>query len=184
MFKLVSIMCMVVLLAAIVLGCGETAEEAQSPVSATSASPKTSAPASTVTSNVNTGISTSPVTTKATVADAGPDSGQTGSSSIGATAKLPAKYPKEYFPIYDGSHILNVLEMGKGYTLMAYSKADHKDVIAFYEKVMANAKVTADTRLDTSFTSFGTKDGYTYTIDIGKSTEYKGYLTSIAISIY
>ncbi len=177
-------MCLVVLLSAIVPGCGKTAPETQTAVSSTSASPKTSAPASTVTSNVNTGLPASTRTATGTPTDASPDSGQTGSSSIGAAVKLPAKYPKEYFPIYDGSHILNVLEMGRGYTVLAYSKADYKDVIAFYEKVLANAKVTGDTRLDTSFTSFGSKDGYTYTIDIGKSTDYKGYLTSITIAIY
>ena len=97
------------------------------------------------------------------------------------SAKLPKDYPSDKFPLYEGSYISGVMELDGGYTLTAFSKDEVKKVIAFYTKVLEGAKVTMDTKTDESLTSFGTKDGYTYNMDMGKSNEMEGYQTSIAI---
>ncbi|QCX34124.1 hypothetical protein FDN13_10625 [Caloramator sp. E03] len=99
------------------------------------------------------------------------------------SAKLPKEYPSDKFPIYDGSFISTVTELDGSYVLTAFSKDDVKKVIAFYNKVLEGAKVQMDTKTDESLTSFGTKSGYTYNLDVGKSSEMEGYQTIITISL-
>ncbi len=103
------------------------------------------------------------------------------STESGKSAKLPDRYPSDKFPLYEGSYIDSVIEMNGGYTLIAFGKDKVTKVIAFYEKILEGAKVTMDTKTDESLTSFGTKDGYTYNMDVGKSDEMEGYETSITI---
>ncbi|NPV44284.1 MAG: hypothetical protein HPY70_09985 [Firmicutes bacterium] len=98
------------------------------------------------------------------------------------SVKLPKGYPSDKFPIYDGSFIYSVIELEGSYVISAFSKDEVKKVIAFYEKVLDGAKVDMDTKTDESLTSMGTKSGYAYTMDVGKSTE-KGYQTIITISL-
>lgn len=104
------------------------------------------------------------------------------SVATGKSAELPKGYPSDKFPLYEGSFIYSAIELDGSYTLTAYSKDEVKKVIAFYEKVLEGAKVYTDTKTDESLTSMGTKSGYAYTMDVGKSTE-QGYRTTIAISL-
>jgi len=98
------------------------------------------------------------------------------------SVELPKGYPKDKFPVYEGSFIYSAIELEGSYTISAFSKDEVKKVIAFYEKVLEGAKVNMDTKTDESLTSMGTKSGYAYTMDVGKSTE-KGYQTIITISL-
>ncbi|MGB9839048.1 hypothetical protein [Thermovenabulum sp.] len=101
----------------------------------------------------------------------------------GKSAELPAKYPSEIFPLYKDSFILTAIELDGGYTITAYSKEDVKVVMEFYKKVLEGAKVTNETLTEESLTSFGSKSGYTYQLDVAKNNEMKGYNTSIAIML-
>lgn len=98
------------------------------------------------------------------------------------SVELPKGYPSDKFPVYEKSYIASAIEGQGTYAITAFSKDDVQKVIAFYEKVLEGAKVYMDTKTDTSLTSAGTKDGYAYTINVGKSPE-KGYQTSITISL-
>lgn len=102
-------------------------------------------------------------------------------AATGKSAELPNNYPSGKFPIYEESFIYSVIELDGSYTLTVFSKDAVKKVIAFYEKVLEGAEVIMDTKTDESLTSFGTKDGYTYNMDMGKSSEMEGYPTSITI---
>jgi len=104
-------------------------------------------------------------------------------SEGGKSAKIPEKYPADVFPIYKDSLIFNALELDGSFTITAYSKDDVKIVMDYYKKVLEGAKVTNETVTDESFTSFGSKGGYTYQLDVGKSNEIEGYITSIAIML-
>lgn len=110
--------------------------------------------------------------------------GKKGSLSVAAdkSVELPKGYPSDKFPLYKGSYIYSAMEVEGSYVLTAYSKDDVKQVIAFYENVLNGAHVNMDTKTDESLTSMGTKSGYAYTLDVGKSNE-KGYLTTISISL-
>ncbi|WP_028308142.1 hypothetical protein [Desulfitibacter alkalitolerans] len=106
------------------------------------------------------------------------------SAAVDKSVELPEGYPTDKFPIYQGSYISWVIELDGGYTLAAFSKDEVKKVIDFYEKVLEGAKDTMDTRTEESLTSFGTKDGYTYNMDVGKSSEMEGYQTIITILLH
>lgn len=99
------------------------------------------------------------------------------------SVSLPEKYPSDIFPVYEGSYIFQVLEADGGYTVVAYSKDDVKKVISFYENILKDAKPAMETREEESLTSFGSKGGYTYQLDVGKSKEMEGYNTSIGIML-
>ena len=124
-----------------------------------------------------------PVSVKTKDGSATVESG-TGSLSVatGKSVALPKGYPKDIFPVYEGSFISMVTELEGSYVISAFSKDEVKKVIAFYEKVLEGAKVNMDTKTDESLTSMGTKSGYAYTMDVGKSPE-KGYQTIITISL-
>jgi len=98
------------------------------------------------------------------------------------SAKLPKGYPSEIFPIFEGSFIGMAIELEGSYSLTAYSKEDVKKVMAFYEKILKEAKADMETKTEESITSMGSIKEYSYTIDVGKTDE-KGYKTVITISL-
>ncbi|MCX7841628.1 MAG: hypothetical protein N2489_00955 [Clostridia bacterium] len=102
--------------------------------------------------------------------------------SGGKSVELPKGYPSDKFPVYENSFIYSAVELQGSYTVSAYSKDEVKKVIAFYEKVLEGAKTNMETKTDESLTSMGTKNGYAYTMDVGKSSE-QGYQTIITISL-
>ncbi|HSW57651.1 MAG TPA: hypothetical protein VLH15_04570 [Dehalococcoidales bacterium] len=178
MVKVLGIIFLLLLMTVSATACGSSGETSQATSSAPAAKTGTTAPATT------TSKTTTTATSRTTTTTTGAETGSTGTANIGVAEKLPAKYPKDAFPVYEGSHILNVIWVENSYTVLAYSKSNYKDVIAFYENILKNAKVTAETKTDTSLTSFGTKDGYTYNIDVSSNNEYKGYQTSISIMLH
>jgi len=108
-----------------------------------------------------------------------------GSLSIATekSAELPKGYHSDIFPLYEGSYIVTVIELEGSYTLTAFSKDEYQKVIAFYEKVMDGAQVIMDTKTDRGLASMGTKSGYAYSMDVGKSSDMEGYQTSIVINL-
>ncbi len=104
------------------------------------------------------------------------------SLSTDKSVELPNGYPCDKFPVYEGSFIYSAFELNGSYVISAFSKDEVNKVIEFYGKVLEGAKVNMDTKTSESLTSMGTKSGYAYTLDIGKSSE-EDYLTSIAISL-
>ncbi|SHG61697.1 hypothetical protein SAMN02745221_00607 [Thermosyntropha lipolytica DSM 11003] len=94
---------------------------------------------------------------------------------------LPKGYPSDLLPIYEGSHIFQVIELEGGYTIVACTKDDVKKVMSFYENILTKAQPITETKTGESLTSYGFIGNYTYTIDIAKSNEYEGYNTSIGI---
>lgn len=103
------------------------------------------------------------------------------STGTGKSTNLPQGYPREKFPLYEGSYIYTVFELDGSYTITAFSKDEVEKVMAFYAGILSEANVNMETRTDESITSFGTKDGFTYNLDVGKSSEMAGYQTSIVI---
>lgn len=110
---------------------------------------------------------------------------QNGSFSVSAAAdksvELPKDYPKDKFPIYKDSYIFMVNELEGGYVLTAFSKDSVDKVMDFYKELLAEGDVFMETKTGESFTSFGSKDGYVYNLDVGGSSEIKDYQTSITI---
>ncbi|NPV88073.1 hypothetical protein HPY42_00910 [Coprothermobacteraceae bacterium] len=107
------------------------------------------------------------------------------SISVGTqkSVELPKDFPASVFPIYPGSYIATAMGTGNSYTVTAYTTDDIQRVVAFYSTVLEGAKVTAETKTEESLTSFGTKGGYTYTLDVGNTNDMKGFRTSIVLSI-
>jgi hypothetical protein len=96
---------------------------------------------------------------------------------------LPAGYPGDRFPVYEGSFIAAVQAYEGGFIVTCFSKDHHDKVAAFYKQLLQNAQVIAVTDNDKEYVSTGVKDGYTYTVAIGESTELKGYPTSLGIAL-
>jgi len=105
-------------------------------------------------------------------------------AELSVKTTLPADYPKSVFPVYSGSQVAEVMYSGNSYSVVAYSEAPVSDVIKFYKDVLKNASVMSETEEATHFESFGMKDGYTYTISIGETGEYKGFKTELWLTFY
>lgn len=75
------------------------------------------------------------------------------------------------------------MELEGSYTVTAFSKDDVKKVKSFYENLLKGASVVNETKTEESLTSFGSKDKYTYQLDVAKSNKMEGYNTSIVIMI-
>lgn len=142
---------------------------ANTPVATTPTRTAVTAPTST-----SVPVTTTPVTTTP----------KTGQDVLNMQASLPADYPKDIFPVYPGSRVTQVLKVDKGFTVVAYSDAGPSKVIAYYRDLLKDAMVTNETVEDTHYESFGTKGGYTYTLAVGDTNEFKGYNTAIWISFY
>ncbi len=112
------------------------------------------------------------------------DQNKSGSISVATdkSAELPKNYPSDIFPVYPGGYIYSAITADASYALTVYSKDDVKKVISFYEKVLEGAKANMNTKTEESLTSMGTKGGYAYTMDVGKSSE-KGWQTVISIAL-
>jgi hypothetical protein len=114
---------------------------------------------------------------------------QTGSLSIKysdntrKSVPLPARYPKDRFPVYADSFIAAVQDDGTSFVMTCFSRDARDKVTAYYKEVLKGAQVISVTDDDKGYVSFGVKDGYTYTVAIGASSEFEGYPTTIAISL-
>jgi len=179
---------MVCLMAATVIACGGSSNE---PPYGSSSDTLGTPAASTPSTAANTAIGAPSTTSDSSTSspsfnddDEQDDNNQAESMELDMKATLPDDYPNDIFPIYPGSTISQAIVGGGGYSIIAHTNAHHADVIAFYKDVLKDASVMAETEEETSLTSFGSKDGYTYNIDVAKSDDYKGFKSQIWISIY
>ncbi len=183
MVKKIGLILSVLLIAAGAFGCGGSSENQDAGLPVTEDSPTAPSAAGTSTGGASWGDDGGANTTTeaATSVD---ETTETETFTIDRESGLPNGYPSDIFPVYPGSHILDVMEMPNSYVVTAYSEAHHSDVIAFYKEVFQDAEVMSQSETEISLTSFGTKQGYTYTFDTGESTEYAGYKTQISLTFY
>ena len=166
------------ILVLIAVSCGGNNETAFTKTP-TKTSANTPAPPATKTavsspSSISTPTTTAPVSSTPKI----------GQDVLNIQASLPADYPKDIFPVYSGSKIAQVLKVDTGFTVVAYSDAGPAKVIAYYRDILKDATVTSETVEQTHYESFGTKKGYTYTLAVGDTNEFKGYNTAIWINFY
>ena len=169
MVKKIIIIFVVMLFSLTTIACGKNSEEA------------------TTTTPVTTTKTVAPTATKTTTgapSSFDDDATQSEPRELETNASLPGDYPKDVFPIYPGSQISEIMSVGNGYSVIAHTDTHYSEVISFYKDVLKNASVISETEEETSLTSFGSKDGYTYTFDAAKSDEYTGFQTQIWISFY
>ena len=176
MFKKLGIMLLVLTVTAAAAACGGTDDKSED--STPSADIEESSTAT------GTGGSSSGTTSSSFDENTEDETIETESATLDVKASLPDNYPQDVFPIYPGSQISHVMDMGSGFTVIAHSSTVHSDVIAFYKDVLKDAVVTSETEEDTSLTSFGSKSGYTYNMDVALSNEYEGFKTQIMITFY
>ncbi len=101
--------------------------------------------------------------------------------------ELPAGYPNDIFPVYKDAWVMSAVALDKSYTLVCYSKDSVQDVGAFYEEVLKNSQIIAQTVEADEYTVMGTKGGYTYTVCVTKNMEQdkelKEFPTVLAINL-
>lgn len=176
MFKKVAIIMLAVLMSITVLACGKSSDQQNTTPSSTTTSKTTQSSTAPTTSTTSSGASfddDTPTTMQTTT-----------QTTLEAGTKIPDGYPKDVLPIYAGSNIISAIGSGSSYVIVASSADSTDKVIDYYKNILKDAQVTSETMLDTSFTSFGTLETYTYTLDVGADDQYKGYKTSISITIY
>ncbi len=176
MLKKLAIIMLVVLMSITVLACGKSSDQQNTTASSTTTSKTTSSSTVPIKSTTSSGPSfddATPTTTQNTT-----------QITLETGTKIPDGYPNDVLAIYAGSNIISAMGDGSSYVIVAYSADSMDMVIDFYKNVLKDAQVTFETVLETSFTSFGTLQGYTYTLDVGSDDQYKDYKTSISITIY
>ncbi len=96
---------------------------------------------------------------------------------------LPETFPSSLIPIYPNSHLFNVVEVNKSYTIMFYSKDESSLIIDFYKNVFKDATNKMETNQDNSYTIFGELSGYTFTFDCGPEDDLEGYKTLVLLNV-
>lgn len=178
MFKKVCILILITLITVSIAGCGTTKENHEEIVPVDEEITITISKPEPISDSVNTDEIDLPQKTAE-------DTAVTEDVKVligGAT--LSANYPEEIFPVYPDSYILSVLESDNNYVIVAYSEENPSEVIAYYEEVVKSANITALSKTETNWTTFGVKDGYTFTLDVGENIEMEGYLTQITINFF
>jgi len=112
-----------------------------------------------------------------------PGNGVLNLSGENEAAKLPDDYPSSIFPVFKDSFIESVLGGDGGFTIVAYSKDDYKDVTQFYKDILREAEVISETEWEDGFTSFGSLRQYAYNIGVNVSDGKDGYITLISIDV-
>ncbi|MCR4393693.1 MAG: hypothetical protein NUV31_04895 [Dehalococcoidales bacterium] len=170
--------CLIILIL-VAVSCGGNKETVSTatPARTTASAPATTTPIkTTVSSPSSTGTPTTTTPVSSTP--------KTGQDVLSTQASLPADYPKDIFPVYPGSKVVQALKVETGFAVVAYSDAGPAKVIAYYRDVLKDATVTNETVEETHFESFGTKKGYTYTLAVADTNEFKGYNTAIWLNFY
>lgn len=96
---------------------------------------------------------------------------------------LPSDYPNEVLPIYPNGFVEVALSLNKSYTIVVYYAEEPSVLIAYYKDFLKDASDLMVTESATTYTVFGALDDYTFTLDIGTSTAYAKYPTSLSISL-
>ena len=97
--------------------------------------------------------------------------------------ELPADYPTEVLPIYPGGFVEVAMSVNKSYTIVAYYEEDPSVLIAYYKDLIKDASDLMVTETASTYTAFGGLDDHTFTLDIGTSTSYEDYPTSLSLTL-
>lgn len=105
--------------------------------------------------------------------------GEEGSSG----GELPEDYPEDLFPIFEDAFLYSTLELEGSFIITAFSQSKYKEVVLFYKEILKEANVTAETLEEDFLTSYGMIGEFSYSLDIGSSSEMEGYVTIISIML-
>ena len=97
--------------------------------------------------------------------------------------ELPSDYPSDVLAIYPGGFVEVAMSVNKSYTIVAYYKEDPSILIAYYKDLIKDASDLMVTETAGTYTAFGGLDDHTFTLDIGTSTSYEEYPTSLSLTL-
>ncbi len=97
--------------------------------------------------------------------------------------ELPSDYPSEVFAIYPGGFVEVAMSLNKSYTIVAYYKEDPSVLIEYYKDLVKDAEDLMVTETAGTYTAFGGLDDHTFALDIGTSTSYEAYPTSLSLTL-
>lgn len=96
---------------------------------------------------------------------------------------IPSDYPMEVLPIYPDGFVEVALSMNKSYTIVVYYDVEPSVLIEYYKELVKDASDLMVTETPGTYTAFGELADHTFTLDIGTSTSYKDYPTSLSITL-
>ena len=97
--------------------------------------------------------------------------------------ELPADYPSNVLPIYPGGFVEVAMSVNKSYTIVAYYEEDPSVLIEYYKDLIKDASDLMVTETARTYTAFGGLDDHTFALDIGTSTSYEDYPTSLSLTL-
>ncbi len=97
--------------------------------------------------------------------------------------ELPSDYPSEVLPIYPGGFVEVALSMNKSYTIVAYYNEEPSILIAYYKDLIKEGSDLMVSETAGTYTAFGELKDHTFTLDIGTSTSYDAYPTSLSLTL-
>ncbi|NCC75035.1 MAG: hypothetical protein EOM08_01215 [Clostridia bacterium] len=97
---------------------------------------------------------------------------------------LPDGYPSDILPVYPDSFVESVVSMDKGFTIIAHSKDDPEKLTAFYQDIMADGTITAESTVDQAYTVFGTLGKYTVQLTVAPEQDLDDYQTTYALMLF
>lgn len=97
--------------------------------------------------------------------------------------ELPSDYPSEVLAIYPGGFVEVAMSVNKSYTIVAYYKEDPSVLIEYYKDLVKDASDLMVTETASTYTAFGGLDDHTFALDIGTSTSYEAYPTSLSLTL-
>lgn len=96
---------------------------------------------------------------------------------------LPSDYPSDVLAIYPGGFVEVAMSVDKSYTIVAYYKEDPSILIAYYKDLIKDASDLMVTETASTYTAFGELNDHTFALDIGTSTSYEAYPTSLSLTL-
>ena len=97
--------------------------------------------------------------------------------------ELPADYPSNVLPIYPGGFVEVAMSVNKSYTIVAYYEEDPSVLIEYYKDLLKDVSDLMVTETASTYTAFGGLDDHTFALDIGTSTSYEDYPTSLSLTL-
>ena len=97
--------------------------------------------------------------------------------------ELPADYPSNVLPIYPGGFVEVAMSVNKSYTIVAYYEEDPSVLIEYYKDLIKDASDLMVTETASTYTALGGLDDHTFTLEIGTSTSYEDYPTSLSLTL-
>jgi hypothetical protein len=97
--------------------------------------------------------------------------------------ELPSDYPSEVLPIYPNGFVEVAMSLNKSYTIVVYYKEAPSVLIEYYKDLVKDAEDLMVTETAGTYTAFGELDDHTFALDIGTSTSYKDYPTSLSLTL-